>query len=67
MVSRAGASEWREVEDERFQEYVLATYAVAQRFNGEDRNVLRWYGILPLGFFDEVEKEVALGRKQRAR
>ena len=62
MTSTRGTAEWREVESEKFQDYVLATYAVAQRFNGEDRNVLRLSGILPPGFFDEVEKQVRRDR-----
>lgn len=52
------SAEWREVADEKLSRYVSACYTVAERFNGEDRNVLRLSGALPIGFFDEVEKEV---------
>ncbi|HVV75698.1 MAG TPA: hypothetical protein VHC43_06640 [Mycobacteriales bacterium] len=50
--------EWREVEDEKLRRYVSACYAVAERFNGEDRNVLKLSGALPIGFWDDVEEEV---------
>jgi hypothetical protein len=49
--------EWHAVEDEKLRRYVSACYAVAERFNGEDRNVLKLSGALPIGFFDEVEWE----------
>jgi hypothetical protein len=58
-------AEWREVEDERFQSYVVACYAVAARFNGEDRNVLRLAGILPTAFFDDVEAEMRQMKKHK--
>ena len=57
-------AEWHEVEDERFQTYVVACYAVAAKFNGEDRNVLRLAGILPTAFFDDVEAEMRRMKKQ---
>jgi hypothetical protein len=59
--------EWREVEDEKFSRYVAACYSVAERFNGEDRNVLKLSGALPIGFFDEVEKEVRREAKAERR
>lgn len=49
--------EWHTIEDEKLARYVSACYTVAERFNGEDRNVLKLSGALPIGFFDEVEKE----------
>lgn len=57
--------EWREISDEKLRDYVSACYVVAGRFNGEDRNVLKLSGALPIGFFEEVEKEVRRARATR--
>jgi hypothetical protein len=56
-------AEWRDIEDEKLSAYVAACYTVAERFNGEDRNVLKLSGALPLGFFDDVEREIRQASK----
>ena len=50
----------------RIEAYVMACYAVSERFTGEDCIVLRLTGVLPREFFDNVEQEVRDGyRAQR--
>src|SRR3954469_13551755 len=59
-----GSQEWRQAASDKLRSYVVACYAVAQRFTGEDRNVLCLSGALPRSFFDDVEAEVARLRRE---
>jgi hypothetical protein len=51
----------------RIEAYVMACYAVSERFTGEDCNVLRLSGILPRQFFADVESEVRAGYRAQRR